>query len=51
MKLFGQLIRTAVNVALVPVAVVTDVVKLPLGELPTETKEAIQRLKDEAEED
>ncbi len=60
MKLFGQLIRTVVNTALVPVAVARDVVTLG-GVLTgdnddgrvedTHTAEAIQRLKDEAGED
>lgn len=52
MKIFAQLVRTAVNVALLPVAVVKDVVTLGnLGEHQTHTQEAIERLKDEAEED
>lgn len=54
MKIFGQLIRTAVNVVLLPVAVGKDV--LTLGGTLTEsgesaTKRAIERLKDEAGED
>lgn len=54
MKLFGQLVRTAVNIALVPVAVVKDVATL--GGIATEedepyTMQALQRLKDEAQED
>ena len=55
MKFFGQLIRTVVNTALVPVAVVKDVVTLggtALGDEPhCETLEAIERLKDEASEE
>lgn len=55
MKLFGQLVRTAVNVVLVPVAVAKDVVTLGgmvLGDEPhCETLEALERLKDEASED
>ncbi|MGH2359706.1 MAG: hypothetical protein ACRDGM_04075 [bacterium] len=57
MKLFGQLVRTVVNVATLPVAVVKDA--LTMGGTLTEqnpdyragdtyTAEALQRLKDEA---
>jgi hypothetical protein len=54
MKLFGQLVRTVVNVALLPVAVVTDIVTLggvanDADELAT--TEALRRLKDESSED
>ena len=58
-KLFGQLVRTVVNVALVPVAVVRDVVTLG-GTLTgdnnghakdTATAQALQRIKDEAADD
>lgn len=53
MKLFGQLVRTAVNVALLPVAVVKDV--LTLGgvalDQPPAIKTAIEKLKEEARED
>jgi hypothetical protein len=54
MKLFGQIVRTVVNTALLPVAVAKDV--LTLGGVLTEngepyTVEAMKRLKDEAEED
>lgn len=54
MKLFGQLVRTVVNVALLPVAVVKDVVTL--GGIASEngkpyTVEQLQKLKDEASED
>lgn len=54
MKLFGQLVRTVVNTALVPVAVVKDV--LTLGGIATEedepyTAQALQKLKDEALDD
>ena len=52
MKLFGQLVRTAVNIALLPVAVVKDVVTL--GGVVTDENSAIldalKELKDEAEE-
>ena len=51
MKLFGQLIRTVVNVVALPVAAVKDVVTL--GGVVTEKAEpysvtAIKKLKDEA---
>ena len=54
MKLFGQIIRTVVNTALVPVAVVKDV--LTLGGIATEQREPytvqqIEKLKDEAREE
>jgi len=52
MKLFGQLIRTAINTTLLPVAVVKDV--LTLGNLAsgddTYTKKQVEKLKEEAEE-
>ena len=58
MKLFGQIIRTAVNAALVPVAIVTDVAMAPLDavlatdrRLGERTADQIQKLKDEADED
>lgn len=52
MKIFGQLIRTAVNLALLPVAVVKDVVTLGgiVTDTPPATSAAIERLKDEASE-
>jgi len=53
MKLFGQLIRTVVNVATLPVAVVKDVVTL--GGAATDhgsyVAEALEQLKEEASED
>ena len=52
MKLFGQLVRTVVNTALLPVAVVKDAVTLGgtlIGERPAVVK-AIEKLKAEAEE-
>ena len=54
MKLFGQLVRTAVNMALLPIAVVKDVATL--GGVITEngkpyTTEQLQKLKDEASDD
>jgi hypothetical protein len=52
MKLFGQLIRTAVNTALLPVAIIKDVVTLGnVTEPKTYTEMAVKKLKDEAEED
>lgn len=50
MKLFGQIVRTVVNAALLPVAVAKDVVTIGgiLIDRPSATKEAIERLKDEA---
>jgi hypothetical protein len=55
MKLFGQLIRTAVNVAMLPVAVVKDVVTLggvcTKGDIEPYTAEQLKRIKDEAKED
>lgn len=54
MKLFGQVVRTVVNTALVPVAVVKDVCSL--GGVVTDqpkpyTMQALEKLKDEARED
>lgn len=52
MKLFGQIIRTAVNVTLIPIAVAKDVLTLGgivLEEEPATVK-AIRRLKEEASE-
>jgi hypothetical protein len=52
MKLFGQFVRTTVNLALLPVAVVKDIVTLGgvlLDERPA-TGKAIERLKDESSE-
>lgn len=57
MSLFGQIIRTVVNLALVPVDVAKDVVMAPLDavlatdkEVGQRTAERVQKLKDEAEE-
>ena len=53
MKLFGQVVRTLVNVSLIPVAVAKDVVTLG-GVLTEETpaiKTLIQQIKDDASED
>ena len=60
MKLFGQLVRTVVNVAALPVEVVRDVVTLggaingendDEGLEGTYTARRLQQLKDEAKED
>jgi len=54
MKLFGQVVRTLVNVALVPVAVAKDVLTLggvATGNPTTYTREHVERLKAEAGED
>lgn len=52
MKIFGQLVRTAINTVLLPVAVVKDVVTL--GNAASEdapfTVQQIEKIKDEAEE-
>lgn len=55
MKLFGQVVRTLVNTALVPVAVAKDILMAPLDAvLATDkrvgerTAEQIERLKEEA---
>jgi len=54
MKLFGQIVKTVVNTALLPLAVVKDVVTLggaASGETEVDmhaSKRAIERLKDEA---
>ena len=52
MKIFGQIIRTAVNIVALPVAVVKDVVTL--GGVATDhesyIKEKLQQIKDEASE-
>lgn len=54
LKIFGQLIRTAVNVVALPVALVADVATMG-GEAndhgQTYTGEALRRLKREASED
>lgn len=54
MKLFGQIVRTAVNVVAVPVAVAADVTGLSVAHIAEKgeplTVEAIRRLKDEAAE-
>jgi hypothetical protein len=53
-KLFGQIVRTVVNTALLPVAIAKDIVTL--GGSFTEsgrssTLDALERLKEEARED
>lgn len=55
MKLFGQVVRTVVNVVLLPVAIVKDVGTLggvaTKGRLEPYTVEQLKRIKDEASED
>lgn len=54
MKLFGQIVRTIVNVAQLPVAVVKDVGTLggvcTKGTFEPYTTEQLQKIKDEARE-
>lgn len=52
MKLFGQLVRTAVNVALLPAALVKDAVTMggALIDDKPEIAKALERLKREADE-
>lgn len=53
MKLFGQLIRTGVNIALIPVALLKDVITLggvSASRDESYTKELVRILKEEAEE-
>lgn len=58
MKLFGQLVRTAVNLAVLPVAIVADVARAPVQVMTDDasrvgslTKDQLRKLKDEAGED
>jgi hypothetical protein len=55
MKLFGQLVRTVVNTAILPVEVAKDVLTLggvcTKGEFEPYTAERLQKLKEEAKED
>lgn len=56
MGLFGAIVKTAVNVSLLPVKVVQDAVMLPAdasdGDLPGKrTREQIETIKREADED
>ena len=53
MKLFGQLVRTVVNTALLPVSLTKDVFTLggALIDDEPEIVKALKRLKEEAEED
>lgn len=54
MKIFGQIVRTVVNAAVLPVAVVKDVFTLggiASGEDQPYTVSAIEKIKDEASED
>lgn len=51
MKIFGQIVRTAVNIVALPIAVAKDVVTLGnVGNGRPYTVTAIKTLKDEAEE-
>ena len=53
MKIFGQIVRTVVNTALLPVAVVKDVVTLGgtmVDKRRPYTVDALEKIKDEAEE-
>jgi hypothetical protein len=50
MKLFGQLVRTAVNIATLPVAVAKDVTGEPIITGKSATMQQLQKIKDEAEE-
>jgi hypothetical protein len=53
MKLFGQLVRTVVNVAELPLAVAKDVLTLGgvcTGRNETYTREQVEKLVEEAEE-
>lgn len=51
MSFFGQFVRTVVNVATLPLAVVRDAVCWPAddGEIGVATKATVQKIKDEAE--
>jgi hypothetical protein len=57
MSLFGKLVRTAINVGELPLAVAKDVLTLggicseqnPRGDGQTYTREQIEKLKDEAD--
>lgn len=49
MGLFSQIIGTAVNVAITPVAIIKDAVDLASGELPDATREHIENIEDAIE--
>lgn len=54
MKFFGQLVRTVVNTVSLPVAVTKDIFTLggvSTGRQESYTKEAVEKLKEEAKED
>lgn len=51
MKLFGQLVRTVVNVLTLPVAVAKDVVFAIDPDHRSETLNTLKRIKDEASDD
>ena len=50
MGFFSNLVSSAVKVALSPIAIATDVVKVPLGIEPDTTKDLLKSAKDDAEE-
>lgn len=52
MKIFGQIVRTLVNVAVLPVSIGRDVYGMVVGEGATMpiTEAQLQKIKDEAEE-
>lgn len=54
MKLFGQVVRTIVNTAMLPVAIVKDIGTLggvcTKGEFEPYTAEQLKKIKDEAQE-
>jgi hypothetical protein len=51
MKIFGQIVRTVINVATLPVEVVKDVVTLGNFGEKSYTKEQLEKIKEEASED
>jgi hypothetical protein len=54
MSFFGKLVRTAVNTALLPVAIAKDVATLGgvcTGELEPYTVQQLEKIKEEAEDD
>lgn len=53
MKLFGQLVRTTVNVVTLPIVIVQDLKDVAIGEghLAHRTTALLEKLKEEAQED
>jgi hypothetical protein len=54
MSLFGKIVRTTINTALLPVAVVKDVVTLggvATGKAEPYTSQQLEKIKDEAEDE